>query len=438
MTTSAQAMSYDPAGEAVHILQELIRIDSTNFGDERGPGERAAAEYVAGLLDEVGIPSQLFESEKGRTSVIARWGGEVGDGVLMHGHLDVVPAEASDWTHHPLSGAIVDGCIWGRGAVDMKDFDAMLLSVVRARARAGAVPSRPIVLAFVADEETGGSLGAQWLVDHHRELLEGCTVAIGEAGGFSTTVRDRRMYLIQTAEKGMAWMRLTAKGGAGHGSHLQPHNTVARLARAVTRLADYEWPVRLTPTSQVLLAAVADIAGAEATPENASSLIEEFGPSARMLGATLRNTANPTMLQAGDKLNTVPSAATAYVDGRILPGYEDEFYGTVASLVGDDIEVDWVTQLTAVEAQVQGRVVDAMQASLNAFDPDATTAPFMISGGTDAKHFSRLGMHCYGFAPLKLPAEFDFNALFHGVDERVPVESIEFGSRVIDDFFDRY
>ena len=219
----SMSADYLPEAEVVDLCQELIRIDTSNFGSDEGPGEREAAERVAELLDEVGIASELLEPEPRRTSVVAHW---APDGVdtslsplLIHGHLDVVPARADDWSVPPFSGEVVDGCIWGRGAVDMKDFDAMVLSVVRARARAGAAPRRPIRLIFTADEEAGSGLGAQWLVDEHPEVVEGCQEAIGEVGGFSLTVRDDlRLYLIQTAEKGMAWLNLIADGRAGHGS----------------------------------------------------------------------------------------------------------------------------------------------------------------------------------------------------------------------------
>ena len=197
----------------------------------------------------------------------------------------------------PFSGEIRDGYLWGRGAVDMKDFDAMLLSVVRARARAGRVPRRPVVLCFTADEEAGGHKGAEVIVEQHREEIEHCTEAVGEVGGFSATVGGKRMYLIEAAEKGMAWMRLTARGRAGHGSMINAENAITELTRAVARIGAHEWPVRLTPTMQVLLASVGELVGTEATPENAQSLVEEFGTATRMLGAVIRNTANPTMLE---------------------------------------------------------------------------------------------------------------------------------------------
>ncbi|MEI2713124.1 MAG: M20/M25/M40 family metallo-hydrolase [Nocardioides sp.] len=428
--------THDPAAEVVDLCSELIRIDTSNFGDQDGPGERKAAEYVAGLLDEVGIEPTLVEGLPGRTSLLAHWGGTHGEPLLIHAHLDVVPAQADDWQVHPFSGEVKDGYVWGRGAVDMKDFDAMLLSVVRARARAGRVPTRPVVLAFTADEEAGGHHGAQVLVEQHAEHFEGVTECVGEVGGFSTTVRGQRIYLIEAAEKGMAWMRLTARGRAGHGSMINDDNAVTRIAAAVARIGAYEWPVRLTPAMETLLGTVGELAGIEATPDNAQALIDEFGSAARMLGAVLRNTANPTMLQAGYKTNVIPGEAQARVDGRSLPGFEDEFYATLAELCGEGVEISYESKQDPWETPYDGALVNAMTRSLLAEDPDALVAPFLMSGGTDAKHFRKLGMRSYGFAPLRLPADLDFTALFHGVDERVPTDALEFGARVFDRFLD--
>ena len=412
-------------------------MDTSNYGDDSGPGERKAAEYVASLLDEVGIESRLYESAPGRTSLVAHWGGtRRGDPLLLHGHLDVVPAAAEDWQFDPFAGEIHDGYLWGRGAVDMKDFDAMLLAVVRHRQRTGRVPERPIRLVFTADEEAGGHSGAQFLVEQHREELEGCTEAVGEVGGFSVTVRGRRLYLIEAAEKGMAWLRLTARGTAGHGSMINPDNAVARLTAAVARIGAYEWPVRLTPTMEVLLATVADLAGTEVTPDNVDELVAEFGGAARMIGAVVSNTLQPTMLQAGYKVNVVPTEATAYVDGRFLPGYEDEFMATLEELVGEGITIDALSHQQPWETPYDGALVASMERSILAEDPEAVVAPYLMSGGTDAKHFRDLGLRSYGFAPLRLPADLDFTALFHGVDERVPTDALEFGARVLDRFLD--
>ncbi|GGF34170.1 peptidase M20 [Marmoricola endophyticus] len=440
MSDPSTGPSYDPSAEVVDICRDLIRIDTTNYGGNEGPGERKAAEHVATLLDEVGIEAEVWEGYAGRANVIAHWGGDGSgrqDPLLLHGHLDVVPADAADWAVDPFAGEIRDGMVWGRGAVDMKDFDAMLLSSLRARARAGAVPSRPLTIVFTADEEAGGHYGAGPLVEQRPEVFEGVREAVGEVGGFSVTVRDRRVYLIQAAEKGMAWMRLTARGNAGHGSMRHPDNAVAALAGAVARIGQHQWPVTLTPTMQVLLASIGELAGVEATPENAPALIEEFGPAARMLGAVISHTVNPTMLQAGYKVNVVPGVATAGMDGRFLPGHEQDFLDTLAELAGPQVEIEFETKMSGLETPYDGALTDAITASVLAADPEAVVAPYLMSGGTDAKHWDRLGIRSFGFAPLRLPADLDFTGLFHGVDERVPTDALEFGARVFDDFLDR-
>ncbi len=425
-----------PGHEVVEMCRDLIRIDTSNTGDDSGPGERVAAEYVAEKLAEVGLEPRIIEGVPGRANVVARWGGDIGPGLLLHGHLDVVPAQASDWQVDPFSGEIQDGYVWGRGAVDMKDFDAMLLDVVRQRQRSGRIPTRPITLCFTADEEAGGHRGAEILVEQRVEELMDCTEAVGEVGGFSTTVRGRRIYLIEAAEKGMAWMKLTARGTAGHGSMINPDNAVTRLAGAVARIGAHQWPVVLTPAMEVLLATVADLAGTEATPQNAESLVDEFGGAARMLGAALRNISTPTMLDAGYKVNVIPTDATAHVDGRFLPGHEDDFFATLAHLCGDGIDLGFLSHQQPWESPSTGDLMDAMTRSLQAEDPEALVAPYLMSAGTDAKHFTRLGMTSYGFAPLRLPADLDFTGLFHGVDERVPVDALQFGARVMDRFLD--
>ncbi len=431
--------SYDPSGEVVDICRDLIRFDTSNYGDEDGPGERKAAEHVAALLDEVGIEAEIYEGEPGRANVIAQWGGtgDRTDGLLLHGHLDVVPAAAEDWQVDPFAGEIRDDLLWGRGAVDMKDFDAMMLSVVRARARAGAVPERPVTLCFTADEEAGGHRGAQRLVEDRTDQLAHCTEAIGEVGGFSSTIRGQRLYLLEAAEKGMAWIRLTARGRAGHGSMVNRENAVTALSQAVARIGTHEWPLRLTPTMRTLLATVGELAGTEMTPDNVEELVEEFGEATKMIGAVLRNSCNPTMLQAGYKVNVIPTEATAYVDGRFLPGYEDEFWATLRELCGEGVEIEAVSHQPPWETPHDTDLVDAMSRAVAAEDPGALVVPYLLSAGTDAKHFTKLGMRSYGFVPLRLPEGFDFAAMFHGVDERVPVDALHFGARVVDRLLDQ-
>ncbi len=432
---------YDPSSEVVQICSDLIRIDTSNYGDQDGPGERKAAEHVAALLTEVGIEPQMFEPEPGRTSLVARWGetpqNRHRDPLLVHGHLDVVPARAEDWQVHPFSGEVQDGYVWGRGAVDMKDFDAMVLSTLRARIRADAPPSRPLVLCFTADEEHGGKKGAGWLAQHHPDTLEGCTEAVGEVGGFSTTINDQRIYLVESSEKGIEWMRLRAKGNAGHGSMRHLDNSVTALSRAVHRLGSHEWPTHVRPAMAELLEIVADVVGEEYDEQNPEPLIRHFGSAARMMDAVLRNTTNPTMLEAGYKLNVIPGDAVAHVDGRYLPGFEEEFYSTIDEILGDRVTREAVHSDIAFETSFDGALVDAMRESVLAEDPGARVAPFLMSGGTDGKYWHKMGIRCFGFTPLRLPADLDFTALFHGVDERVPVDALEFGARVFDRFLDQ-
>jgi acetylornithine deacetylase/succinyl-diaminopimelate desuccinylase-like protein len=425
--------------EVATLASDLIRIDTTNPGDHSGPGERAAAEHVAGLLAEAGLEPAIYESHEKRASVVARIEGADSSrpALLIHGHLDVVPADASDWKVHPFSGEVSEDCVWGRGAVDMKDFDAITLAVVRQRMAEGRKPPRDVVLAFLADEEAGGTWGARYLVDNHAEHFEGVTEAIGEVGGFSVTIGGKRLYLLQTAEKGMAWMRLTARGTAGHGSMLQPDNAVTEVSEAIARIGRHEWPIRETEAAFAFAREACEALGVEFNPEDPGATLAKLGSISKMVGATLTNTANPTMLSAGYKVNVIPQVATAQVDGRFLPGHEDEFFRDIDALAGPGVSREFVHHDIAVETTFDGNLVDAMRSALRDEDPAGRMVPYCLSGGTDAKSFSRLGIRCFGFTPLRLPAELDFAGMFHGVDERVPVSALQFGVRVLDNFLDR-
>lgn len=425
--------------EVVDLCRELIRIDTSNYGDHSGPGERKAAEYVAEQLAEVGLEPKIFESHPGRASTVARIEGTDPSrpALLIHGHLDVVPANAADWTHHPFSGEVADGCVWGRGAVDMKDMDAMTLAVVRDRLRSGRRPPRDIVLAFLADEEAGGTYGARHLVDNHPELFDGVTEGISEVGGFSFTVsEERRLYLIQTAEKGMHWMKLTVAGTAGHGSMIHRDNAITELSEAVARIGRHKFPVRVTKTTRAFLDELGDALGTQLDPEDMEATLKRLGGIAKLIGATLSNTANPTQPNAGYKVNVIPGEATAHVDGRFLPGYKEEFFADLDRILGPNVKREGTHSDKALETSFDGPLVEAMQSSLLAEDPTAKAIPYMLSGGTDAKSFDDLGIRGFGFAPLKLPPELDFAGMFHGVDERVPVEGLKFGVRVLDRFID--
>jgi acetylornithine deacetylase/succinyl-diaminopimelate desuccinylase-like protein len=424
--------------EVVDICRDLLRIDTTNTGDlATSAGERVAAEYVAERLAEVGVDAELHESAPGRANLVARIPGSdpARPALLVHGHLDVVPAEASEWSVHPFSGELRDGFLWGRGAIDMKDFDAMVLAVVREWQRTGVRPPRDIVLAFTADEEAGGEYGAHFLVDNHRDLLDGCTEAIGEVGGFSYTVsKDLRLYLVETAEKGINWLRLHAKGRPGHGSMVHDDNAVTALAEAVARVGRHRFPIVVTPTVRAFLEEIGEVLGIEIDSDDPELAISKLGPIANLIGATIRNTANPTRLAAGYKDNVIPSRASATIDCRTLPGQAELFLEQLREVIGPDLEIEHVTRQPALETTFDGALVDAMADALRAEDPGARPVPYMLSGGTDAKAFNRLGIRCFGFAPLRLPADLNFSALFHGIDERVPVEGLQFGVRVLDRF----
>ena len=425
--------------EVVELCRDLIRFESVNDGTGRGPGERAAAEYVAEKLEEVGLEAQVFESAPNRTSVVTRMEGEDTSrpALLIHGHLDVVPAEPKEWRYDPFAAEVADGCIWGRGAVDMKDMDAMVLSLVRDRMRTGRKPPRDVVLAFVADEEAGGVFGAQWLVENHPDLFADCSEGISEVGGFSLTVNDDvRLYLIETAQKGMAWIRLTATGTAGHGSMVNDDNAVTALCEAVARVGRHTFPVHVTKTVRAFLDEVSDAFGIELDADDMETTVAKLGPLARIVGATLRNTANPTMLDAGYKHNVIPGSAHAMIDGRFLPGFEKEWETELDAAIGPGITREYTHYDIALETEFEGALVDAMSNALKAEDPGARPVPYTLSGGTDAKSFSRLGIRGFGFSPLRLPADLDFSGMFHGVDERVPLDALAFGTRVLDRFLD--
>jgi acetylornithine deacetylase/succinyl-diaminopimelate desuccinylase-like protein len=431
--------------EVVDLVSALIRFDTTNTGDPATTkGERECAEWVAAQLEEVGYETEYIEAgAPGRGNVFARLPGkDRSRGALMiHGHLDVVPAEAADWSVHPFSGAIEDGYVWGRGAVDMKDMVGMTVAVARHFKKAGIVPPRDLVFAFVSDEEAGGNYGCKWLVDNRPDLFEGVTEAIGEVGGFTLTIprRDggeRRLYLIQTAERGMRWMRLTAHGRAGHGMLIHDENAVTAVADAVARIGHHQFPIVLTDAVEQFLAAVTEETGYsfDVDSPDLDGAIAKLGSIGRLVAATLRDTANPTMLKAGYKANVIPATAEAVIDCRVLPGRLTAFEREIDELIGPDVTHEWIVDLPSYETTFDGELLDAMNAAILSADPDARTVPYMLAGGTDAKHFARLGIRCFGFAPLRLPPELDFAALFHGVDERVPVESLKFGAEVLEHF----
>lgn len=429
--TDAQRIELEE--DVVKLCQELIQIPSVNFGEGKGD-EKAAAEYVAAKMTEVGIQSKIYESAPNRCSVVARIEGKDKSkpGLVVNGHLDVVPANAADWSVDPFSGAIKDGCIWGRGAVDMKNMDAMILAVIRLWARYNYQPERTIVIVFFGDEEAGGIYGSRWMAEKHPEVFAGCSETISEVGGFSLTLLSgKRVYAIEASQKGIEWMKLTAEGVAGHGSMVNNANAVTRLTEAIAKIGNYTWPQRITKTSDLFFQKISELSGKPYDRNNLQPLIDEVGPMGKMIGATLCNTTNPTMLEAGYKANVIPQSASAVVDGRTLPGYEKELLDTVKSLVGEHVKVESLVSDIPLEVEFGGPLVDAMIAAIKSEDPDGIPIPYLLSGGTDNKALAKLGIVGYGFSPLKLPPDLDFTGLFHGIDERVPIDSLQFGARTL-------
>lgn len=424
--------------EVARIASDLIRFDTSNYGGGNAKGEREAAEYVGAYLEELGLEVEYYEPIPRRTNVMARVPGRdrTKPALVVHGHLDVVPAVADDWTVDPFAGTVQDGMLWGRGAVDMKNMDAMILTAVADILRAGEQPERDLILAFFADEENGGVEGSALVVKDRPEWFAGATAAISEVGGYSISVDDRRAYLLQVGEKALIWIRLVATGRAGHGSRLHDDNAVTKLAEAVAAIGRTRWPVRLTPTTEALLEGLSALSGRSA--DDPDALAAAAGPAEAFLRSTFRTTTNPTALTAGYKHNVIPERAEALIDVRVIPGTEDDVLAELQRIVGDDIRIETVVRDIGMETPFTGELVDAMVTALGRHDPGVPVIPYLLGAGTDNKALATLGITGYGFAPLRLPADLDFTGMFHGVDERVPVDSLVFGQRVLADLLRTY
>ncbi|WP_292795167.1 M20/M25/M40 family metallo-hydrolase [Microbacterium sp. UBA6633] len=424
--------------EVARVASDLIRFDTSNYGGGNAKGEREAAEYVGAYLEELGLEVEYYEPIPRRTNVMARVPGRdrTKPALVVHGHLDVVPAVAEDWTVDPFAGTVQDGMLWGRGAVDMKNMDAMILTAVADILRAGEQPERDLILAFFADEENGGVEGSALVVKDRPEWFAGATAAISEVGGYSISVDDRRAYLLQVGEKALIWIRLVATGRAGHGSRLHDDNAVTKLAEAVAAIGRTRWPVRLTPTTEALLEGLSALSGRSA--DDPDALAAAAGPAEAFLRSTFRTTTNPTALTAGYKHNVIPERAEALIDVRVIPGTEDDVLAELQRIVGDDIRIETVVRDIGMETPFAGELVDAMVAALGRHDPGVPVIPYLLGAGTDNKALATLGITGYGFAPLRLPADLDFTGMFHGVDERVPVDSLVFGQRVLADLLRTY
>ena len=429
-----------PLEDTARIAQQLIRFDTSNFGEGKSNGETEAAEYLGSLLEGLGLTPQYFDSDPGRTSVVARVEGSdsTKPALVVHGHTDVVPADAANWSVDPFGGVIKDGMLWGRGAVDMKNMDAMMITALQDILGAGKQPSRDLVIAFFADEEAGGVLGSHHLVDTRPELFAGATEAISEVGGYSITLGGRRAYLLQTGEKALIWIKLIAHGPAAHGSRLIHDNAITRLAEAVAKVGRRDWPIRLTDTTRQLLGEIARILGVDPQTTGPDQLALATGTASGFIQASLRTTTNPTVLQAGYKHNVIPDRAEALIDIRALPGEEDAVLAELADLVGPDIEIVTIHRDVGLETDFSGPLIDKIVQTLGTHDPGAPVLPYLLPAGTDNKALSMLGIKGYGFAPLKLPADLEFPAMFHGIDERVPLDALVFGRTVLTDLLSTY
>ena len=430
----------EPLEDTARIAQELIRFDTTNFGEGRSNGETDAAEYLGALLEQLDLVPEYVDAATGRTSVIARVEGadRTKAALVVHGHTDVVPADPTNWTVDPFGGVIRDGLLWGRGAVDMKNMDAMIIAALQDILGAGKRPARDLVIAFFSDEENGGVFGSHYVVDNRPELFAGATEAISEVGGYSVHLNGQRSYLLQTGEKALVWIKLVARGVAAHGSRVIPNNAITKLAEAVATLGRRDWPVHLTATTELLVSELARIMQVDPQRLGPEEIVLSTGTAAGFIQATLRTTTNPTLLKAGYKHNVIPDTAEALIDIRTLPGEEEQVLAEVRALIGDDIEIVVMHSDIGLENSFDGPLVDAMIGSLQAHDPGAPVLPYLLSGGTDNKALAKLGIKGYGFAPLQLPADLDFPAMFHGVDERVPLDALVFGRRVLGDLLLNY
>lgn len=419
------------------IAAELIRIDTSNFGDNQGAGEVEAAEYVARLLLDIGLTPEIVGPNPKRASVYCRLRGKRSDlpGLLLHGHLDVVPANPDEWQHHPFKGEVVDGVLWGRGAVDMKGQVATIIAAVSEMIRDGQAPQRDLTLLFTADEEAGGRYGAHWLVEHHPEIFAGIGYAVGEVGGFNQTLSNgKKVFFVQVGEKGMWWLRLRATGTPGHGSLLNERNAVAKVSACLGRLLAHDFGSAKTDVASQTLVDLAAELGPTFDGARPEVILAELGSMGRVIGASLVNTLAPTVLRAGEKVNVIPAVAEAELDGRYLPGQQHEFETAIRAIVGDDAQIETINADIAYESSLNDPLLEQMLSALRSQVSDAVVVPYLMPGGTDAKAFTKLGITCYGFLPLLLPAGFDAMALFHAADERVPVSSLEFGVKVLRSF----
>jgi acetylornithine deacetylase/succinyl-diaminopimelate desuccinylase-like protein len=420
----------------VELLQQLIRFDTTN-----PPGNEAACiAFVRGVLEDAGCEVELFAKDPARPNLVSRLRGR-GDRapLLMQGHVDVVTTVAQDWTHPPFGGEVVDGWVWGRGALDMKGGVAMMVSAFARAARESAALPGDVILCVLADEENGGDYGAKFLVEEHPELFDGVRYSLGEFGGFTLEIAGTRIYPVQVAEKQICWLKARVPGRGGHGAVPQHGGTMARLAKFLRDLDRKRTPIHVTPAARAMIEGISaavprpnrDVLRALLKPRLTDRVLPLLRERAPVMEGLLRNTVNATIIHASDKVNVIPGVVEVELDCRALPGFGPEaVMREVQELVGDDIELELI-RYDAGPPEPRLDQFETLAEILGELEPGAVPVPMLQGGVTDARFFARLGIQNYGFLPLRLPGDFRFTGLIHAADERVPADAIEFGTEAV-------
>jgi len=425
------------------MLQRLIRFDTTN-----PPGnESECIAYINGLLTDAGIETSILSRAPERPNLVARLSGQgKASPLLLYGHVDVVTTENQKWRHPPFEGEIAEGCVWGRGALDMKGGVAMMLAAfLRAKTERAELPG-DVILAVVSDEEALGGFGARYLVENHPELFDGVRYAIGEFGGFTLYVGKRRFYPIMVAEKQVCWMKATVRGEGGHGSTPVRGGAMTRLAQLLQRLDRRRLPVHVTPAARQMLNAMASALGGPTglilrqltNPVLTDRVLDLLGECARLFAPLLHNTVSATVLRGSDRINVIPSEVSVELDGRLLPGYRpDDLIAELRHIIRNDVGFEVISHEPG-PAQPDTGLFDTLADIMREADPDGIPVPLLLSGTTDGRLFSRLGIQTYGFLPMQLPEDFNFTRMIHAADERIPVEAVGFGSNAIYELLQRF
>jgi acetylornithine deacetylase/succinyl-diaminopimelate desuccinylase-like protein len=430
------------APDPVELLRDLLRFDTTN-----PPGaERACIEHVRGLLSAAGVESELYARDPERPNLVARLEGSGGGApLLLYGHVDVVPTAGQRWTYPPFSAEVVDGVVWGRGALDMKSGVAMMVSAFLRAKTANAVPPGGVVLAVLSDEEAGGEYGAGFLVQSHPEALTGIRYAFGEVGGVSVPLAGRRLYAIQVTEKRQCHVKATVRGPGGHAARPLRGGAMARLGRMLRDLDRKRTPVHITPVTRLMIEGMADALPPKEgfvlrrllNPRTCDAALRIMREHGRTVEGTLRNTVSPTIVRGGTALNVIPSEVEVEIDARLLPGYgPDDLLRELHEIVGRDVELE-VLKADDEPPATDLRLFDMLAGVLHDLDPEGVPIPMLLPAVTDARHFARLGIQTYGFMPLRLPTDFPMH-LAHAADERVPVDAVEFGAEALFRAIERY